>query len=172
MEVSQTFRRISGHAPVKQGPGKKHPLSDPYALHDVWIAAVNALPDPRPIAALLRSDTPMPDGARYLLAELFRPGSPPLTDHQVLPTRNPEFARTIRKLSATATYRQALAEGAPVREAAEAAGTKASVTSRQVHRWIQEGVPERLRDRMHECRMHGADILALPKVSNKSGAQW
>jgi hypothetical protein len=84
-------------------------MNDPFALHDVWLAAINALPDPRPIAALLRSDTPMPDGARHLLAELFHPGDPPISDFRLVPQRNPEFARAIRKFSATVAYRKALA---------------------------------------------------------------
>jgi hypothetical protein len=144
-------------------------MNDPYALHDVWLAAVNALPDPRPIAALLRSDTPMPSGARHLLAELFHPGNPPITDWEVLPQRNPEFARVIRKLTVTATYKRALDDGTPARKAAEAAGNEANVTARQAFRWIQENIPERLRARLRKCQLDGTDILALPNVSNEAG---
>ena len=141
-------------------------MSDPFALQDVWLAAVNALPDPRPIAALLRSDTPLPAGARHLLAELFHPGNPPITDWELQPKRNPEFDPTIRKLSATAEYRKAIANGTPAREAAEAAATKANVTARQAFRWIQENVPALLRERLLGCRLGFADILASPNVSN------
>jgi|SRR4051812_4263384 hypothetical protein len=145
-------------------------MSDPFALHDVWLAAVNALPDPRPIAALLRSDTPMPNGARHLLAELFHPGNPPITDWEVLPQRNPEFARMIRKLTVTSTYKRALADGTPARKAAEEAGKEANVTARQAFRWIQENVPERLRDRLCKSQLDRADILALLNVSNEAGS--
>ena len=141
-------------------------VTDPFALHDVWLAAVNALPDPRPIAALLRSDTPLPSGARHLLAELFHPGNPPITDWELQPKRNPEFDPTIRKLSATAEYRKAIADGTSAREAAEAAATKANVTARQAFRWIQENVPALLRERLLGCRLGFADILASPNVSN------
>jgi hypothetical protein len=125
-------------------------MSNPFALRDVWLAAVNALPDMRPVAALLRSDTPIPDSVRYLMAELLHPGTPPFTDMQLRAHVNPEFDRMIRKLSATATYRKALAEGIPAREAAEVAGAQANVTARQAFRWIEENVPVRLRNRLHE----------------------
>jgi hypothetical protein len=82
-----------------------------YRLDDVWVAAVNALPDPRPLAALLRSDTPMTIGARKLLAEMFHPGDPPLTDQRLVVRHNPDFDRMIRQLGVTVHYRQALAPG-------------------------------------------------------------
>jgi hypothetical protein len=45
----------------------------PFAQDDVWLSALNVLPDdPRPLAALLRSDTPMPHWVRYELADLIR----------------------------------------------------------------------------------------------------
>jgi hypothetical protein len=48
-------------------------MTTPFAREDVWLAAINALPDdPRPIAALLRSDTPLPAWARYELADAIR----------------------------------------------------------------------------------------------------
>ena len=140
-------------------------MTDPFALHE--LAAVNALPDPRPIAALLRSDTPMPDGARHLLAELFHPGNPPITDWEVLPQRNPEFARMIRKLSATVNYRQALADGTAKGKAEEAAGSVANITARQARRWVQENIPEQLRARLRSCSLDGLDILAPSNVQHE-----
>jgi hypothetical protein len=142
-------------------------MSDPFAIHDVWLAAVNALPDARPIAALLRSDTPMPDGARHLLAELFHPGNPPITDYQLQAHRNPEFARTIRKLGATVTYRRALADGTTKSKAAEEAAKWSGVDARQVRRWLQENVPERLLGRLRAGNLNSLDILAPPNVQHR-----
>jgi hypothetical protein len=134
---------------------------DPYALEDVWLAAVHALPDPRPLAALLRSDTPMPMGARNMLAEMLHPGDPPLTDHRLTVRRNAEFDRMIRQLGAAATYRKAIAAGMLKGKAEQAAAQEAGVTARQARRWAQEGVPERLQE-----RLYGLDILALPNVQH------
>jgi hypothetical protein len=143
--------------------------TDPFAIHDVWLAAVNALPDTRPVAALLRSDTPLPAGARHLLAELFHPGDPPITDYRLHPALNPEFARAIRKFSATVTYRQARANGTTKGQAAEDAAKGAGVDARQVRRWLKEDTPEQLRDRLGAGNVATLDILAPPNVQH-SGA--
>jgi hypothetical protein len=67
-----------------------------YEQEDIWLNAFAALhsrakpvvdkkgrilkyapdPDPKPLVDLLRSDTPMPRGARDALAELLSPGDP------------------------------------------------------------------------------------------------
>jgi len=137
-------------------------LHDPYALDDVWLAAFNALPDPRPIAALLRSDTPMTTGARHVLGEMFHPGSPPLTDQRVVVRRNPDFDRVVRQLGAAVTYRKAIAAGTSKGKAEQAAAREAGVTARQARRWAQEGIPEQLQE-----RLHGLDILPSPNVQHE-----
>jgi hypothetical protein len=138
--------------------------SNPYALDDVWIAALGTLPDPRPLAALLRSDTPMTTGARYALAEMLHPGDPPLTNQRLVARHNPAFDRLIRQLGAAVSYQKAITSGTTARKAAEAAGKEAGVTARQAFRWAQERVPERLQE-----RLRGADILASSKVSKEPG---
>src|ERR1700730_9023539 len=57
---------------------------------DEWMNAGCALiattqPDPKPMAALLRSNKPFPDGLRDLLAELLDPGEPPLYNVRLTP---------------------------------------------------------------------------------------
>lgn len=47
-----------------------------YELEDVWINALAKLPNAKPLAELLRSETPMPPGARDLLAEYLHPEKP------------------------------------------------------------------------------------------------
>jgi hypothetical protein len=42
-----------------------------YELEDTWLKAFHALPDTASLVALLRSDTPMPSGARDMMAGLL-----------------------------------------------------------------------------------------------------
>ena len=136
----------------------------PYALEDVWLAAINALPDPRPLAALLRSDTPMPMGARDVLAEMLHPGNPPITDQKLAVRRNPHFDRMLRQLGAALTYRRAITAGIAKGNAEQAAAQDAHITPRQARRWAQEDVPARLQERLHRL-----DILPSSNVQHDSG---
>ena len=57
---------------------------------DEWLNAGCALiatipPDPKPMAAMLRSVTPIPPGIRDTLAELLDPGDPPLYNVRLTP---------------------------------------------------------------------------------------
>jgi hypothetical protein len=54
-----------------------------YAVEDIWLNAIAALPDGKPLADLFRASTP-PDGVRDLLAELLDPGSPNICGGQLV----------------------------------------------------------------------------------------
>src|ERR1700730_15088970 len=63
-----------------------HAMND----EDEWINAVQALicnipASPKPLAAMLRGDTPIPRGIRDTLAELLDPGEPPLYNVRLTP---------------------------------------------------------------------------------------
>ena len=85
-------------------------MTDPYEIEDIWINAFAALgrikltvnkeghfdggavcnPDAQPLVDLLRSDAPMPPGARDKLVELIFPGDPPLENWKLVPERMEE----------------------------------------------------------------------------------
>jgi hypothetical protein len=62
---------------MAKAESKDTPESTLYAIEDVWLKAINELPDTKPLADLLRTySVPMPPGARDFLAELLSPGDP------------------------------------------------------------------------------------------------
>jgi hypothetical protein len=103
----------------------------------------------------------MTTGARHLLAELFHPGDPPLTNQRLVVRHNPDFDRMIRQLGATVTYHKAITAGTSKGKAEQAAAREAGVTARQARRWVQESIPERLQE-----RLQGLDILPSPNVQH------
>jgi hypothetical protein len=75
-------------------------------IDDLWINALAALPDVQPLVRLLRSDTPMPPGARDLLAELLSPADPPISDFELIPKRIKKFDTMLDQLEKVAPYAQ------------------------------------------------------------------
>jgi hypothetical protein len=118
------------------------------ATIDVWLAALRLLSsDPRAMAALLKSDTPMPNSIRYPLGELFHPGSPPLLDVRVVPKQT-AFTKAVAKLTATLEYYQRTSAGESSQAVAEDIAERHGVTSRQVYRWLDEGLPKQFASRL------------------------
>ena len=133
-------------------------MSDDYALEDIWINAFAALTqspsDPKPLAKLLRSDTPMPPGARDTLAELLSPGNPEyLMCRLVLESTDRSYAlSTADRAGKIASALQISAEHAakvtelkaksphgskrvsPSDDAADLVGKKYGPSGRQIHR--------------------------------------
>ena len=65
-------------------------------LDDIWLNAFAAVPDLEPLARLIRSDTPMPPGARDLLANLLDPHDDSPSDSFVLKAvRSKKWARML-----------------------------------------------------------------------------
>src|SRR5262245_29169688 len=119
-----------------------------YELEDLWLNAFAAFPDVQPLVKLLRSDTPMPSGARKVLAELLSPDDPPIDRFVLEPKVNTEFDKMIRKYSAVGDYVLQTNAGNSSETAAEEAGAKQNVTGRQVFRYFKEKIPERLYKRL------------------------
>ena len=116
---------------------------------DLWLAALRLLPsDPRGLAALMKSDTPLPNSIRYLLGELFHPGRPPILDVQVVPKPSKAFAKAIGKLNVSLEYNQRTSAGQPSQEAAEEIAERHGVSSRQVYVWLAEGMPKQFETRL------------------------
>jgi hypothetical protein len=119
------------------------------ATVDVWLAALRLLSsDPRAMAALLKSDTPMPNSIRYLLGELFSPGRPPLLDVQVVPKQTKAFTKAIDKLTVSLEYSQRVSTGQSSQAVAEEIAERHGVSSRQVYAWLAEGLPEQFKSRL------------------------
>jgi hypothetical protein len=116
---------------------------------DLWLAAIRLLPsDPRGLAALMKSDTPLPNSIRYLLGELFHPGRPPLLDVQVMPKQTNAFAKAVDKLSVSIEYHQRTSVGESSQVVSEDIAERHGVTSRQVYKWIAEGLPKQFESRL------------------------
>jgi hypothetical protein len=121
-----------------------------YALEDVWLKAFHAFPDVKPLMALLRSDTPMPHGARDLLAELLCPGDPPIDSYMLELKKNPKFDLMLDKHLITTRYNELRATGLSHENAVEQAGEERllhkyhHVGGRQAWRYIKEDIPRRL----------------------------
>jgi len=92
---------------------------------DEWLNAGAGIiatipPDPKPMAALLRSKKPIPDGLRDLLAELLDPGEPPLYNVRLTPefinppSKDVEF---FKKWNATGLYDRLRAKGVSEKDA-------------------------------------------------------
>jgi hypothetical protein len=133
-------------------PAMRLQISGPDYLQatiDVWMAALRLLPsDPRAMAALMKSDTPLPNSIRYLIGELFHPGSPPLIDVQVVPKQTKAFAKAVDKLSVSLEYSQRVSTGQSSQAVAEDIAERHGVTSRQVYAWLAEGLPEQFTARL------------------------
>jgi hypothetical protein len=143
-------------------------MSDDQGEHEIenlWINAFLAFPNLQPLVKLLRSDTPMTAGARDLLAELLCPGDPPIGDFVLELKPNAEFGKMLRKLNAVADYKRARAKRARAKRArakraratsagalseppADEAGAKQNVTGRQVFRYLEEDIPQKLGERL------------------------
>jgi hypothetical protein len=116
-------------------------------IDDLWINAFAALPDVQPLVHLLRSDTPMPPGARDLLAELFSPGDPPISDFELVPKRIKKFDTMLDQLEIMATYAQKREAGQSAQDAAIEAGEAHGVEDRTIFRYREKlgSLGERLR---------------------------
>jgi hypothetical protein len=125
-------------------------------IDDIWINAFGALPDVQPLVRLLRSDTPMPPGARDLLAELLSPGDPPISDFELVPKRNKKFDTILDQLEKVAPYAQEREAGKSAQAAAIEAGEAAGVDERTIFRYH-----EKLR-RLGE-RLRGVDKPTKPR---------
>jgi hypothetical protein len=125
-------------------------------IDDLWINALGALPDVQPLVRLLRSDTPMPPGARDLLAELFCPGDPPISDFELVPMRNKKFDTMLDQLEIVGTYAQKREAGRSAQDAAIEAGKAHGVEDRTIFRYR-----EKLR-RLGE-RLRGLDKPTKPR---------
>jgi hypothetical protein len=87
---------------------------DPYALEDIWLNALGAFPDVRPLADLLRSDLPLPSTIRTVMAGLLDPGDPPIDRYVLRPEINPKFddlINTTLPIVATSVAEEAEATG-------------------------------------------------------------
>jgi hypothetical protein len=102
---------------------------------DPWIAAINAFPDVRPLAELLRSGVPIDDATRHLLAEMIDPGFPPLSARRFELKPNKKFKKAIGQFLAAGEYEKKRKEGITSEIAAEEAGAQMNVGSRSVHRY-------------------------------------
>jgi hypothetical protein len=116
---------------------------------DVWIAALRLLPsDPRALAALMKSDTPLPNSIRYLIGELFSPGRPPLLDVQAVPKKTGAHTMALEKLGASLEYYQRTGAGQSSEDAVEELADGLGVSSRQIYRWLAEDMPEQFKTRL------------------------
>ena len=119
---------------------------------DIWLNAFAAFPDVRPLVALLRSDVPIPLGARDLLAEMLAPGDPPFEKFTLECKPNPAFENTLEKFNIETKYRLNQAAGMRSEEAARQTGDPAAgirqVGVRQVHRIVGEQTAQRLHRRL------------------------
>src|ERR1700756_86896 len=79
--------------------------SNVHDLVETWRCAIRLLPsDPRALAALLKSDTPMPHGVRYLIGEISHRGTPPLIDITAKPKRTKAVSKAVDKLNVSREY--------------------------------------------------------------------
>jgi hypothetical protein len=119
---------------------------------DQWQNAILALianttPDPKPLARLLRSPAPIPEGIRDALAELLSPGKPEyLHCRLVLEKDNKAFEKDIKfKLPSIAEFARLRGENLSAVEAARLSGTGARTLFRRLawHRdWLRRfGTP-------------------------------
>jgi hypothetical protein len=129
---------------------------------DEWLNASSALiatipPDPKPMAALLRSEKPVPHGIRDLLAELLDPGEPPLYNVKLTPKR----IRTKRK-EAELFNRTigAIAEYDKLRNAGKSANDARAYVAKKYGWNCDESVFNGHRRRVHAYmkRVRGEDI--------------
>lgn len=103
---------------------------------DPWIKAINAFPNVRPLAELLRNpDVPIEQHIRDLLAEMISPGSPPLSTHALELKPNKKFKKAIGQFLAAGEYEKKRKEGKSSDAATEEAGAKMNVGSRSVYRY-------------------------------------
>lgn len=125
-------------------------------IDDLWINAFAALPDVQPLVRLLRSDTPMSPGARDILAELFSPGDPPISDFELVPKRVKKFDTMLEQLEKVGIYAQKRNAGQSAQAAAADAGEAAGVDERTIFRYREN--LQRLGQ-----RLRGVDKPAKPR---------
>ena len=127
-------------------------MADDRSNDDIWLNAIAAFPDVKPLIDLLRSDLPMTPGARDLIAEMLMPGNPPIDKFQLECKPNPQFDDMLWKVSVEAKYRSNRADGLGSEEAAEQTGDPVAgvrqVGVRQVHRVVGEKTGLRLHKRL------------------------
>jgi hypothetical protein len=123
-------------------------MSDQYEIDNLWINAINALAsrvvgkpkeivsNPGPLAQLLRSDTPMPSGARHALADLLVPEKIPSWDFMLVPKLVVKFDAMIGpELDAVYSYAELRDAGKSSESAAEEAGKNHLVDGRTINRY-------------------------------------
>jgi hypothetical protein len=121
---------------------------------DTWLNAIARCVQTRdgePLARLFRDigRTPMPGGVGEVFAELFSPsGDLPVEYYVLVPKRNPEFDKMLKKFIATAEYRIAMDTGKASKVVAKETAKKYGVTDRHLFRWIRENIPQRLAARL------------------------
>jgi hypothetical protein len=119
---------------------------------DIWLNAMAAFPDVKPLVDLLRSDVPMPQGIRDLVAEMLAPGDPPIEAFRLECKRNPAFNKTLSKFDIETRYRANFAAGMDSDEAAKQTGDPNAgvrqVGVRQVHRIVKDRSAKRLHKRL------------------------
>jgi hypothetical protein len=140
---------------------------DPFALEDLWINAFADLgrikltvdkqgvfdggavcnPDPKRLVDLLRSDMPMPSGARNTLAELLSPGDPPLNNWKLVPERIKRIDPIARQLDGAAAFGKNKSAGMTAEAAADQTGIRGG---KQINRY------RKLLKRIGR-RLHGED---------------
>lgn len=122
------------------------------ANDDVWLNAIAAFPNVKPLAELLRSEAPLSLGVRHLLAEMLVPGEPAIEKFHLECKPNPSFEDGLWKLSVETRYHLNRAEGLGSEEAAERTGDPSAgirqVGVRQVHRIVKEQTGRRLSRRL------------------------
>jgi TPR repeat protein len=127
-------------------------MTGDWSNEDIWLNAIAAFPDVKPLVDLLRSNLHMPPGARDLLAEMLMPGDPPIEKFQLECKPNPDFETVLWKLSVEAKYHMNKAAGLGSEEAAEQTGDPSAgvrkVGVRQVLRVVKEQTKRRLHQRL------------------------
>jgi hypothetical protein len=129
-------------------------------MHKIWRDAFAALPDDmKPLARLIRCDTPFPADARILLAELLAPGNPPVLEWQLECKANKQAKKARRNAGIEDNYRKNLAGGLKPTDAAEQAGKSESRT----FAIVRKKPAKRLRNR--ELRLQLA--MAIGKMGGR-----
>jgi hypothetical protein len=123
-------------------------------LENLWLNAIAAFPDVKPLIGLLRDDrVPMVPYARHSLADLLSPPTDPPIDAFWLELRaNKDFEKMMLKVFRVSEYNRRMAEGGKSEPTAQEVGRQfGNVQDRQVLRDKQEwdqALARNLRDRL------------------------
>jgi len=108
-----------------------------HELEDIWLNAITKLPDAKPLADLFRSATPMPPGARDMMAELLSPGHPDICGGRLAYEQTTGLATATDKwLPIIAKYHEQVGKGESSQDAAAKVGEKHKKADRTVYRYI------------------------------------